>query len=128
MSLSFLFDEGMPQKLAHALEILGKSVEHVLDNRAGGTPDVALLEYAGSQSKVFLSRNMKMLKVPAERKAISRHRVGVFFLDCRKLKFWEIVEFVFRQWRTIEEYAEAHRPPCAFLVRARGRKFKCVGP
>ena len=128
MSVSFLFDEGMPQKVVHALKILGKSVEHVLDNRDPGTPDVALLGYAGSQRKVLLSRNVKMLKVPAERKAISRHRVGVFFLDCRKLKFWEIVEFVFRQWRTIEEYAEAHRPPYAFLVRKRGRKFKRAGP
>jgi hypothetical protein len=128
MSLSFLFDEGMPQKLAHALEILDKGVEHVLDSHAPGTPDVALLEYAGRQSKVFLSRNVNMLKVPAERESISRHRVGVFFLDCRKLRFWEIVEFVIRQWRTIEECAETHRPPYAFLVRKRGRKFKRVGP
>lgn len=128
MSLSFLFDEGMPPKLVRALEALGKDVRHVLDDHAPGTPDVELLADVHDKGQVFLSRNVKMLKVPAEREAIRRHQARVFILKCDKLKFWEIVEFVFRQWRTIEEYADEHKPPYAFLVRKRGRKFKRVGP
>lgn len=128
MSLSFLFDEGMPRRLVRALGALGKDVEHVLDNHDPGTSDVDLLEYAGSEGKVFVSREKKMPKVPAERDAITQHGVGVFLLACRKLKFWEIVELVFRQWRTIEECARAHRPPYVFCVRKRGRKFPRVGP
>ncbi len=128
MSLSFLFDEGMPPQLASALKDLGKEVKHVLDDHAPGTSDVELLADANRKGQVFLSRNVNMLNVPAEREAIRRYRVGVFFLNCRKLKFWEIVEFVFRQWRTIEEYANTRRTPYAFLVRKRGRKFKRVGP
>jgi len=128
MKLSFLFDEGLPQQLARALEVLGKNVRHVLNDHAPGTPDVELLADARRNGQVFLSRNVNMLKVPAERKAISRHKVGVFFLNCRKLKFWDIVEFMFRQWRTIEEYAREHTPPYAFRVRKRGHKFERVGP
>lgn len=126
MSLAFLFDEEMPERLVRALEILDKKVEHVLDKHAPGTSDVDILKYAGRKGQVFLSRNANMLKVPAERKAIGRYRVGVFFLHCGKLKFWEIVELVFRQWQTIEEYAKEHRPPYVFRVRQRGHKFERV--
>jgi len=128
MSLSFLFDEGMPPKLVRALEALEKDVKHVRDDHGPGTLDVQVLANVHRNRQVFLSRNVNMLKVPAERKAIIRHKVGVFFLDCRKLKFWDIVEFMFYQWRTIEEYAHEHTPPYAFLVRKRGHKFKRVGP
>lgn len=128
MSLSFLFDEGMPRQLARALEALGKDVKHVLDDHGPGTPDVELLSDAHRKGQVFLSLNLRMLKVPAEREAIRRNKVGVFFLNTRKMKFWEVVEFVFRQWRTIEEYADEHTPPYVFRVRKRGHKFERVGP
>ncbi len=128
MKLSFLFDEGLPQQLARALEVLGKNVRHVLDDHAPGTPDVALLADAHRKGQVFLSLNLKMLKVPAEREAIRRNKVGVFFLSTHKMKFWEVVEFVFRQWRRIEQHADEHTPPYVFSVRKRGHKFERVGP
>lgn len=124
--MKFFFDNNLSQNLVRGMECFGEDVMHLKDKFAQDTPDVEWLEYIGRNGYVLITRDQRVRWNPAEKGAIRKHRVGVFFLGGREQSSWQIIQQVIRNWHRIKEYAEKERPPYGFLVPPKGSSIKPI--
>jgi len=124
--VTFLFDNNMPRALAQALRILGKGVTHVaeIQQLGHGAQDRLILEYAGPQADLVVTRDIGMRKMPRFRADLIRLRVGVFMFRmgrARQPLAWEIARIVINAWDNMEAFAHTNHVPFVALVQRNGR-------
>lgn len=126
MGVRFFFDEGLGQNLAHGLELIGKNVEHVLDNFPAGTEDTVWLEYVGINKFAVVTKDKNIRKNPKEKAALLKYGVVAFYLGGSEKSGHDIAKQLFIAWEKMEMLAAKRLKSgkaSAFIVRPRGGKI-----
>lgn len=79
--MKLVFDENLPQSVAHALATVGLPVSHVLSEGVlRGTPDSELFAIAHDREWVLVTRDRNMWRKKGERAALSQAGVGILVI------------------------------------------------
>jgi len=124
--MNFFIDTNLSEKLANGMKAFGEQVIHLKEIFPEDTPDAKWLEYIGKHRMILVTRDLRILRKPAELRAIKIHRVGAFFLGGKNRRACELIQQLVRNWPRIKEHAYKNRNsvPFAFEIPARGKKFK----
>jgi hypothetical protein len=126
--VKFLFDNNLPQPVAGALRLLGKSVVHVRDITSLGQkpPDDLIMQYAAQVGYHVVTRDFRQLEADWFRPTLRRLEVGYFFVRATRhrkgleLEAWPLARMIVRAWDEIERFASEHTPPFIAIVKPGG--------
>lgn len=124
--MKFLIDENLSDKMARSLRDIDQEVYHVTEVMDAGSPDTAVLEYAGSNDYFLITKDNRIRYKPNEKAAIRKHKVGVFLLGGKNIPFFETYQQLIRNWDRILECATSTNRPFIRRVRPRGRTIDKV--
>ena len=126
--MNFFFDANLSDKLAEAMCLLDRDghVEHIKQKFPQDVKDEVLLEYVGREGLIFVTRDQKIRKRPAELSAFRQYNVGAFILTGKKLGKWQEIKQLICAWEEMKNHAAKTRKPFAFQVPPRG-KIKQLG-
>ena len=111
-----LCDEDVGTSVPKALNLVGCETRYMRELGWAGKPDVEWLSKAGQNEWLVFSYNKKMLKVPSEREAIIRKKVGIIFLTSGTEYIRNILRLLLTKWDTFELlWATVERPFARFL-------------
>ena len=105
------------------MKAFGEDVVHLKEIFDEGTPDVDWLKYIGKTGLVLITRDERVRWNPAERKAITRYKVGAFFLGGKNLPRCKIIQQIIRHWRRIKELSDKTPHPFLFRIPPSGTKL-----
>jgi len=126
MCIKYIFDEGLGRNLSEGLKLLGKNVEHVLDNFDPATPDEVWLEYAGKNGLALVTKDKGIRSNPNEKALLVKYGVKAFYLGGSEKSGQDIVKQLINAWDTMDATVKQRKRSgraCAFLIRPRGGKF-----
>ncbi|MBN1684526.1 MAG: DUF5615 family PIN-like protein [Gammaproteobacteria bacterium] len=127
MCIKFLFDEGIGHDFVKAFKLLGKNVEHVLDNFPQATKDEVWLEYAGKNNLVLVTKDKSIRKNPSEKALIIKYGIVAFYLGGSEKSGQDIAKQLINAWSTMEAIAKKQHKKglaSAFIIRPSGNVLK----
>lgn len=116
--MRFLLDENLSPHLARALRDLGEPVDHLRDVFGAGTPDREWIVRAAEAGYTVLSGDLRIRRTAAERDALRRASLGIFFVAPTIASHCAITQCLVKHWPTIKRLARTGRPQ-PFLVGQR---------
>lgn len=127
--MRFFIDENLGHDLAKGLDLLGYSVEHLLDSFPPGTKDEDWLEYVGKNNLALITKDKGIRRKPNEKALLLKYRVVAFYLGGSKRSGRDIAKQLMNAWEKME--AEAKKQfkkniAGAFIVRPRGGKIESI--
>ena len=121
--MRFFIDNNLGKKLADGMRAFGENVIHLKDEFDEETDDEEWLKAIGRKGYFVISRDLRIRKRPAERKAFSANKVGAFFLGGKNRSSCDLIIQLVRNWPRIEELARKTKRPFAFRVPPKGTKI-----
>ena len=119
--MKLLCDEDVGTSVPRALSAVGFPARSLVSMRWNGKPDEFWLEKAGQLELLVLSRNVGMLKVEAERDAITRWGVGIVFLTNAQRPPSEVLLQLLKKWDDLEHLWQTTPRPFARFLTAHNR-------
>jgi len=119
--MRFLIDENLSVKIARSLRSIDQDVHHVTEVLSQGAPDTEVLEFAGDNDYVLITKDNRIRYKPNEKAALRKHKVGVFLLGGKNVGFFETYQQLIRNWNKILECAASTERPFVRRVRRKGR-------
>lgn len=114
-------DRSIPKSVAEALRRVRDDVEWLEPRFPHDTPDVDWLAAAGRHGWLVVSRDKRVSRRPAERRAIKDHGVGCFIITARKnLTRWEYLKLFATHLDQMVEVFDATERPFIWTVELRG--------
>ncbi|MBE9470424.1 MAG: hypothetical protein KAX23_04840 [Dehalococcoidia bacterium] len=122
-----LCDEDIGTRIPRALTLVGCEARSLRELGWGGWLDVKWLALAGEKQWLVFSCNKKILKVPDEREAIIRGKVGIVFLTSGEENIARVLKLLLAKWEILELLWDTTERPFARFLSLHGRltdKFK----
>ncbi len=126
--MKIYFDENLPPQLAEGLNILekpnkeGVEVLSVKTIFGKGSKDEEWIPKVGAQSGITITRDIKINTTRQLFDLYRQNGVGVFFFTPPKngYKYWQMVEILIKQWKTIKDLSRKNKKPFAFRIKIVG--------
>ena len=111
-----LCDEDIGTGVPKALTLVGYKAKSLYGLHLAGRPDEDWLAIAGQKGWLVFSENKKILKVPIERDAVIREKVGIIFLTNGSEYNHKVLKLLLTKWDTLELlWLTLERPFVRFL-------------
>jgi hypothetical protein len=128
--IKVLIDENFSEYLAEGLNIiqspLGNKIEvtSITKQYYKGIKDEDWIPDWGSQKGIFITQDVKIVKTHQQAELLKKYKLGAFFIKVPNgCRYWQIVEFVFKQWPQIVKVIQTEKKlPYAYLVTSRSFK------
>ena len=124
--MKFLIDENLSVKIARSLRDIDQDVFHVTEVLSQGAPDTEVLEFAGDNDYLLITKDNRIRYKPNEKAALRKHKVGIFLLGGKNVSFLETYQQLIRNWDKILECAASTKGPFVRRIRPRGRVIEEV--
>lgn len=123
--MTYLFDNNISFRFAHALQILGADALAVRDVPGLGetAADPVILAWLSGRECILITGDQRIRTRPIEVTALRRYGVAALFMDrfWSRLAFWQQAAWLVAHWPVIEEYAAGAPPGASALLQQRGR-------
>lgn len=119
-SLTFVFDENLPARIARAIGAVRDSACHVCDVGLRGKPDAEQLLYTASRGAIFVTSDKRIKNREHERAALLASGVSVVevsFPDAYSL--WNRFKMVVNHWESTEALLDAAEGQAYVVMRPR---------
>jgi hypothetical protein len=105
--LKYFFDNDVSYRFPRMLSALGVDAVALRDEQPQDIQDVDLLALLSGKDVVFVSGDRKMIRRPAELRALKASGVTALFFGpfWPKLGFWPQAEWLVRRWPLIDGFA-----------------------
>ncbi|MBU2518070.1 MAG: DUF5615 family PIN-like protein [Proteobacteria bacterium] len=124
--MTFFFDNNMSPKMAEGMKAFGEDIVYLKELFSDGTEDVVWLEYIGDNGIYLITRDDRILRNPAEKKAFVEHNVGGFFVGGQQLTRCDLIRNIVRNWHHIKSFAQKNHKPFAAKIPRSGSKIKSL--
>ena len=119
--MKLLCDEDVGTSVPRALAAVGFPARSLVSMGWRGKPDEFWLKKAGKLELLVLSRNIGMLKVEAEKAAITQEGVGIVFLTNAQRPPAEVLFQLLKKWDDLEYLWRTTPRPFARFLSAHNR-------
>ena len=129
MGIRFFIDAGLSSKLAEALRLLGKDVEHIHDKFEEGIKDEIWLPYVGENKMALITKDKGIRRKPNEQALLRKYGVVAFYLGGSEKSGHDIARQLLNAWENMEDKARKQLKTGvagAFRVSPAGNKIDTI--
>jgi len=125
--IEYLFDENLSHSYADSLNVLEKSrgdyiVQSTKRALHASASDEEIVNYATTKNHtvIILAQDRDFRKRNLYTLIMKSRNVGLFLINFPKgYKFWDQVQFIYKQWIGIRDIANNEKPPFSYKVSYR---------
>lgn len=120
----FIFDNDISYRIARALKELGEDVTTVREQFGDDAKDPDWVPKAASRGMIILTADNRLLRRPAEKSMLKKHRVSLLvinpFFGKRNRDLWDKAAWVVSHWKTIRGFADGMARGTVARVQQKG--------
>ncbi|MBO6794725.1 MAG: DUF5615 family PIN-like protein [Balneolaceae bacterium] len=129
--MKFFIDENISPNIAQALAILQNprtdekiEVFTIKEVFGAGTPDEEWIPKVAKEDGIVITQDRNIHRVQHQRELYKKHGLGVVFFKPPKkgYKYWDLVLFYIKRWKTVKDTVKTLSKPFGLLVTPNSAK------